>query len=415
MKIKIQILIFLTGLALASPLSWQECVALTIKNNPELIVAREKLYQSEIQLQLTKVGKNPNVNLSGSLSSGGAFGAANNSAGIGISAKQLLIDNGSLASEIAIANNNLESLEYDYLIKSSDLRYSLRQNFLQFMQAKEYVKVSNSILQTRKESYELVKLRYEGGREHKGSLLAAEANYEQAKYEASRALRELTLATKRLSRVIGVSENLEIKEEDLSFAQKLQEPNFLELTEQSVLLSKMLIVLETAKENLKVAQVSNLPSIYLSAAVRSSFSDSSGSWSRSDSWSLGSDVSFTLFDNGARDLAIASKRSQLNLAELDLNFSKEDVLIVLMENFKSLKDASESLSVQKKYLEAAEARATISQAQYGSGLITFNDWINIEDNLVNVKKNFLNAQIALQMADAKWQQAKGGTLENEIK
>lgn len=414
MKFQIKILVVLLGMVLASPLSWQECVDLTIKSNPELILVREKLKQAEAQLQIAKAGQGPNVSFSGSLSRGGAFGSANNSAGLGISARQLLIDNGSIASEVAVANNYLEAVEYDYLIKSSDLRYALRQAFLQFIQAKESVRVSKSILQTRKDSYELVKLRYEGGREHKGSLLAAQANYEQAKFEENRALREQALAKKRLIRAMGVTQDIEIQEQDLFALEKTGEPNFLELTKQSNLLSKMLVLLDTAQEELKSAQANKLPSLYLSAAVRSSFSDSSGSWSRNDSWSLGSDFSFTLFDNGVKDLSIENKRSQLKLAELDLNFSREDVVIVLMENWKNLTDAHESFQVQEKYLNAAEARATIAQAQYGSGLITFNDWINIEDNYVNVKKNFLNAQIALQLADARWQQAKGGTLENEI-
>ncbi len=58
-----------------------------------------------------------------------------------------------------------------------------------------------------------------------------------------------------------------------------------------------------------------------------------------------------------------------------------------------------------------EERATISEAQYSSGLISFDNWIIIEDDLVMAKKSYLEVQANALLAEANWIQAKGGTIE----
>ena len=72
-----------------------------------------------------------------------------------------------------------------------------------------------------------------------------------------------------------------------------------------------------------------------------------------------------------------------------------------------------NVDVQRKFLESAVARARISEAQYSNGLISFDNWIIIEDTLVRAEKNFLEAQVSALIAGADWVQAKGGTLDNE--
>jgi len=69
--------------------------------------------------------------------------------------------------------------------------------------------------------------------------------------------------------------------------------------------------------------------------------------------------------------------------------------------------------VQGKFFEAARERAKITQAQYSTGLISFDNWTIIEDDLVNAKKSFLDVQADALIAEANWIQAKGGTLYDE--
>ena len=58
-------------------------------------------------------------------------------------------------------------------------------------------------------------------------------------------------------------------------------------------------------------------------------------------------------------------------------------------------------------------RAEIGEAQYSNGLISFDDWIIIEDSLVKTRKDFLDARISALAAEAVWFQAKGEVLTDE--
>ena len=71
------------------------------------------------------------------------------------------------------------------------------------------------------------------------------------------------------------------------------------------------------------------------------------------------------------------------------------------------------MDVQKLNLTATEERSKISQAQYSIGLISFDNWTIIEDNLVTAKSAYLNAESAALLAEANWIQAKGETIEYE--
>ena len=66
-----------------------------------------------------------------------------------------------------------------------------------------------------------------------------------------------------------------------------------------------------------------------------------------------------------------------------------------------------------KVLLATLERSKIAQAQYSIGFINFDNWTIIEDNLVTAKRSYLFAQEAALLAEAKWIQAKGETIEYE--
>ena len=90
------------------------------------------------------------------------------------------------------------------------------------------------------------------------------------------------------------------------------------------------------------------------------------------------------------------------------------MVLNLAQAWNDLQNAQDTLLVSQKFLEANEERARIASAQYTSGLIDFNAWSIIEDNLVSTRKQMLNASSSLWLAEASWIKAQGGGLNNEI-
>ena len=120
--------------------------------------------------------------------------------------------------------------------------------------------------------------------------------------------------------------------------------------------------------------------------------------------------------DGARTLrqiaAALCDEYDVNQAQAEAQSGRDSVILTLEETWTELQDAIDKVQVQKKFLEASEERAKIAQAQYSSGLILFDNWIIIENDLVKTKKSFLDAQANALIAEANWIQAKGGTLDD---
>ena len=110
-------------------------------------------------------------------------------------------------------------------------------------------------------------------------------------------------------------------------------------------------------------------------------------------------------------LNISENKSRYRKLISDLRSTKDSVIFTLEQKWINLKNAVDKINVQYKFLKAAGARSKISEAQYSIGMITFDNWIIIENNFVNLKKNYLEARIEAMIAMAEWLQAKGETLE----
>jgi outer membrane protein TolC len=185
-------------------------------------------------------------------------------------------------------------------------------------------------------------------------------------------------------------------------------PDIEYLADTTPFLNELIAKKEAARYNLQSVSADFLPEVYLNSSAGRTSSD----WEPERSeWSVGLSVSFPLFEGGGRMAEVSKAESLLHQSEADERSGRNSVLVTLENTWKNLQDSITNVSVQKKFLDAAEERAKIAGAQYETGLLSFDDWIIIENNLVNTLKSYLNAQADMLISEAYWIQAKGGTLE----
>jgi outer membrane protein len=67
----------------------------------------------------------------------------------------------------------------------------------------------------------------------------------------------------------------------------------------------------------------------------------------------------------------------------------------------------EKLKVDQAFLDAAKTRADIARTKYNNGLMTFENWDIIENDLIQRQKSFLQSQRDRVVAEAAWEQAQG--------
>ncbi|MBU1853038.1 MAG: TolC family protein [Candidatus Omnitrophica bacterium] len=392
-------------------LTWEACVAEAKKKHPDLISAAEKVKQVKADKMIEISSTLPQIDgtLSGK-STKASTGATSDSYSYSVTGTQLIFDGFKTLHDISSSSKTLEAEEYNYKVTSSDIRLNLRNSFVGLLKAQELSILTKDISERRRQNLKLVNLRYEAGREHKGSLLTAEADLANAEYEAKQAERNIILYQRELSKEMGLEKlNLVSVKGRFSLTRDYDiKPDIENLADTTPFLQELIAEKEATRYDLKSKQADFFPAVYLNGSA----GKSSGEWPPDDdSWSFGMSVTLPIFEGGSRIVDIRKAKSKLRQAETDERSGRDSVLFTLEKTWKDLRDTIENLSVQEKFLQAAEERAKVTQAQYETGLISFDDWIIIEDNLVSAKKSYLNAQANMMIAEAYWIQAIGGTLE----
>jgi len=403
------------GACAEETLSWQDCIREAAKNHPDLISAQESVKQAVAGKKVVVSALLPQINsdlgVSTSKTSAKASGnGTQNSYSYGVSGQQLLFDASKTANNVRSAAETVKAAQYNYKFTSSGVRLRLRTAFINVLRAQELLNITDDIFKIRRSNLELITLRYTSGIEHKGALLTAEANLAEAQYEISQAKRTLEVAQRGLIKEIGraafspLRVNGEFKVSDTV----LQEPDFEALAKNNPSLGKFAAQTNAAAFGIQSAKASFFPQ----ASVQAGANRLGSHWPpQDDAWDAGLTLSFPIFEGGLRLAEVEQAQALYNQARENERSARDGVLLGLQQGWAGLQDALETVEVQRKFLSAAQERATIAEAQYSLGLIQFDNWTIIEDDLVSAKKTFLNAQANALLAEANWIQAKGETLE----
>lgn len=423
--------VLLEGVSAEETLLWEDCVKEAKANHPDLLSATEKIKQARASKEITRSAYLPQLDFDASevTTKNASFGASGSSVELvstssssssksnrfttyqyEISAQQLLFDGFKTSFDLSSDERSIKASKYNYDVTSSDIRLRLRTAYVNLLSVQEYLKVAQSIEARRKQTLELVKLRYEGGREHKGSLMTSEANLTQAIYDVAQASRNIYLYQRQLVKELGRSKfslmaatgELDVKDQ----ARML--PNFENIAETNPLLQQLIAQKEAAQFGLKSAYANFFPQVYANGTAgntgRRWFPDK-------NEYSIGTSMTFSIFDGGNKIAMVQKAKGALGQSQADERSGRDSVIFTLANTWTQLQDAIDNVEVQKKVLEAAQERAKISAAEYAIGLLSYDNWIIIEDNLVSAKKAYISVQNASLVAEANWVQAKGGTLD----
>ena len=409
-------LLFFVSLAKAEELlSWQDCIKEAAKNHPDLIAAVEEVKQSEAAKKITVSGLYPQV--SADLDASIARSASNrspastgNSYSYGVSGTQLIFDGTKTIQNVKAASENIKASQQNYRFISTQVRLNLRSAFINLLKAQELIHVSEEIVKIRKSNLELITLRYESGLEHRGALLTAEANLAQADFQLSQAERAVELARRQLTKEMGRKEfiPMSVRADFKVVDMAADKPDLEALAKNNPALLQIIAQKNAAEFSLKSAYANFSPTLSGSAAANKNGSH----WvPQGDQWNLGLTLSMPIFEGGLRLAQVSQAQSLLNQLKENERSTRDGLIVSLAKTWAALQDAIETVDVQYKNLLATEERSKIAEVEFGTGFITYDNWTIIEDNLVQAKTGYLNAQANALLAEANWIQAKGVVLE----
>ncbi|HAH05735.1 MAG TPA: hypothetical protein DCM05_04280 [Elusimicrobia bacterium] len=405
MRLALGLLLALAPAAHARTLSWEDCVAIASKNNPELASSARGLEASRASYYGSYNAFLPSLNLSnGYANSYGQPMSWSAQASVGLD----ILDMRSVAG-IRSSYASYQQAQAALRQASANLRLNLKRAFSQLLYAQRTMEVSKTIRDIRERDGQTVSLLYDSGRESKGNMLRAKAQMLQAEADLAQAQRSLRTAQKSLNRYLGLDDF------DAVAASGELIPG--ELPEQAKDLRPFVsarpdvavqeAALKGAEASLSQARSSLWPTFSINYS-RSRTGDTEFPNDRT-SWSYSGQLGYALFGGGPTSTYFAEKsaRRSLERSEQDLRSVRNGALVELETTWSSFAGALDGVKVQLALLEAARQRNDEADVRYASGLMTFDNWEIIVSERVNSERQALSAQLEAVNAEAGWKKALG--------
>lgn len=403
-----------SGAALADQkITFNEAIDLAVKNNLEVQASYEAYKSSQYDKKSTRAAFFPKISASlsydksntqtlatgTSLTNDGYTGSLNFS--------HNLFKGFSDYASLKIADSSIMTSEANLQETKAKISFDLKNAVADYTYAKDSLILSKDILKRREDNLRMVELRFENGRENKGSVLLSKAYLEQAKLDFFMAQNAMNTSLTFLRRVLNLPEDaaIEITNVPVVAEQTGNEPDFNSIIENTPTSKKFKATLASASATLESKEAGFYPSWDVNGSVGKTGKDFFPNDNKS--WKVGTSLTWSFFDGGKDYYATTSSNLLVKSAEKRLENQNLELKRVMRENYFSFNEAVLSVKVSNAFLEAAKVRADISRSKYNNGLTTFDDWDLIENDLINRQKDYTTKIRNRLIAEASWEQAQG--------
>lgn len=405
--------------AWADALSFDDTVKEAAANNADLRNARANLAAAGYNVSAAYAGYFPQASagVSYSHTTGSAVTTTGTSAGsvvvtgssdtysASVSVNQNLFAGFQDSARIDQGDANRVAAEASYAVTRATVSQSLKVAFANLKYAQDSVALADSIVRRLEENVRLVGLRFDSGRENKGSLLLTQASLAQARLGRLQAMQAVTTAQASLAQALGRSESrdIEIRGEVPTQAPG-SSPDFVGLTRQTPQFQLAVATERAAAAGITLARSAYYPNLNLTGSVGRLGSD----WFPEDSHrAVGVNLTVPIFSGGRDYYSVRSAAASFDAASSSKESVERQTRVVLEQAYSSYVQAVEQVKVNQAFVDAALTRAEIARSQYNNGLLTFNDWNLIENDLTQRQTNYVISQRDRVSAEAAWEQAQG--------
>ncbi len=388
-------------------LTWNKAVDVLLTNNPQSRSAKFALDASRRQLDYSKASLFPQLSASGSHNALDRSGSRSHS--YSLSGLQPLFSP-ALSSDARSAKLGIKKTESDYDIVKNDLVFALAQTFAQLSYAKESLKLSDETLKRRTKNVEIIRLKYQAGRESKAALLETQSILKLALWTHENYRKDFILAERNLNKLLGRPAHAKV---DIGELPKSPVPpeNFKHfagrIAYHPALKSKK-FVLDMARESVSKAKSSRLPT----ASANGNYSWSGVNWPDSiPSWSAGASLSWSFFTAGKNTASVDVAKNNQNGLIAELKDVRDNTYLNAEDKFLSWRLADSYMEVIKSSLKAVDARSWLVSGQYLTGKAAYFEWTSVEEQLISAQKKVLQAKRNLIISYAAFLNSLGMTGE----
>ncbi|MEK6771076.1 MAG: TolC family protein [Pseudomonadota bacterium] len=393
-------------LAADTVLTWPEAVREAMASNGELKAAQDGFDAAQSRRRGAASGYYPQVTAdvgysdsSGSATSTGTLYSAS------VNLTQNLFAGLQDKGRVEQATARERVARADLIAARSKLSRDLKFAYAGVQYAQDNAQLAEGILDRLEGNLRLVQLRYEGGRENKGSFLLTRATVGQARLDLLQARQALTTAQSQLLRVLGRENGEGVRVSGaVPAVTPLTNPDFSALASATPTLLRVKAQEEAALADVRLAQSGHFPSLNLTGSVGREGSN----WTPdNDRRTVGVTLRIPLFSGGKDYHEVRATASSLAASTATRQDTERQERVRLRQAHAGLIEAIEREKVDREFVEAAKIRADIARSKYNNGLMSFEDWDRIESDLIQRQRTALLSARDRVQAEAGWEQTLG--------
>jgi outer membrane protein len=392
----------------SEPLTWEASVRQAAAVNPDLRAARDSLQAAEMNVNGAGSGFFPQIKGSVIRSDGTTTSTTTTNAPATSSAlvvnQNLFAGFGDTAS-VAQARANRAVAEANLRAALAKLSYDLKTAFATLRYAADDLTLSADIVRRREQNLRLVELRYESGSENKGSLLLSQATLSQARLGQLQSEQALPVAQAQLARVLGRDDPQELNVVGtVPTATPPTQVDFARAVLDTPDQQRALAQVQAAKAGVDIAASGFWPSVDLTGTASRTNSDAFPDY-RNNNVLLS--LTVPIFSGGKTYYGVRSASAQESATQASRDGLLRQLRAQLELAYGNYILAVTQLEVADEFQKAAQVRAEIARNKYSNGLMSFEDWDIIENDLITRQRTLLLSQRDRIIAEAAWEQALG--------
>ncbi|MBO7610943.1 MAG: TolC family protein [Elusimicrobia bacterium] len=399
----------------AETLTWQDCIDIANKSNSTLVMAKQDLKIAEYDYNVILNKYYPSVNFRYGFTRSGN-GHTGNNWSASLNASQTIYNfqsNAQIHSQKATINRTVAQLTKS----SADVYFSIRQSFLQMCYAQENITLLENIYNMRKQSADIVRLQYEGGKESKGNMLRAQAQKQSAYVNVSNAKRDLAVARRTLAQNLGTELSsvcmVDYKLEEVEDNTSIDVDNAVANCPDVILSSSSV---EITRYSIDSTKGNLYPNISASASIGVSDETNPIPPADSKNWSVGVALNYPILSGGITSTLNSVKAANTALEKAQESY-KQTILSTktsLEEVLADIERTKDNIEIYRMFLEASTQRQKEATIKYRAGTMEFQTWQDIEQEYVNNQMSHLSALYNYNLALAKRDKLLGD-MHGEIK
>jgi len=396
-------------------LTWERAVQLALAHHPDVLKARAELSAKAHNRNQALGAYLPSADGTVSRKRLRTKSSTTDSLALDLNVKQPLFAGFKTTGEAIQAWREWQAARWAYVEQSATVRQALRAAFVELLRLYQLREVNRRIAARRQDNAELLRLRYEAGREHEGSWRRAQAIAEQAAFDVRQTERQIESQSLALGQQLGgyfaVPMTVAGELEALRPSEPPPPGDYVTLAEATPTVQRLTRSAEALKAAILASQAKLWPTVDGTFNYESAGTDASNLKGET---TLGATVSVPLFHGGQNVEGVLESNATYRAAVEAARSARDLRIAELGQRWAAFRDAWELVAVKRAFLDAAQKRAEIVRAQYTSGLANFQDFDIAEQELADSEKAYVQSLADVLVQEANWIFTKGATLEEAV-